>query len=207
PLLPDRIPEHAVGRFQEPPPPGRHHQPAPGTHASPQLAHGSRHVGREEDAEGADHDVEGAARHVEAGQIAGDELDVVQATRPGLGPGQIEEPLSEVHAENASGRPHSLGGRERGGSRAAADIEHRVTLSDAGKRHASAPEALPERQRRVIEVFGGRIVGSSDSRLDSLSSRNRTHYNYITSSGTFVKPSDRLPPLDYSSSPGRSSGS
>src|SRR5262249_60661296 len=82
-----------------------------------------------------------------------------------------------------------------------------VALCDAGKRHASAPEALPERQRRVIEVFGGRIVGSSDSRLDLLSSRNRTHYNYITSSGTFVKPSDRLPPLDYSSSPGRSSGS
>ena len=78
---------------------------------------------------------------------------------PRLGAGTDEKLLGEVDAHDAAGRANPLRGGQRGGTRAAADIEYAVTRCEPGEFHCPCPTVVPEEQRSVVEMLGRRIEG------------------------------------------------
>jgi hypothetical protein len=88
------------------------------------------------------------------------EFDVGQALSPRLGPGQHERRLGEVEAEYLPGGADYVRGGERGGARTATCVKDTVSRAQAYPGDGLTAEAVPERQRGVVEVIGGgRISG------------------------------------------------
>src|SRR5215470_6461531 len=124
PDLSNGIPEGRGRRFKEMRAPGRDGELPTGTHDIPEGAHGSRHVGDEENAEHADHGIEARSRQPEIQHVAAAEFDIAQPSTDRLRPRQLEHVLREIDAENRALGPDLLRGYERGGSAPATDVEH-----------------------------------------------------------------------------------
>jgi hypothetical protein len=72
----------------------------------------------------------------------------------------IEEILCEIDRSHMTGFPHAFRCGQRGPTHAAADVEDPNPGNEGQTLHRAPTEAIPERERWVIIVIGGSIIGS-----------------------------------------------
>src|SRR5439155_19850150 len=96
-----------------------------------------------------------AVRIAETRHIADLKPGIVETAALRLVPGDRQQAFREIDPDDAALRPDPFGGGEGGSAGAATDIE------DAHARHQpepldrAPPGALPETERRVVEMVGG----------------------------------------------------
>ncbi len=86
------------------------------------------------------------------------EIDIVEALHARVRLAEVDQPFRQIDGDDASLRPDSLGGRQSRPAASAANIEDRLTLTQAEALDGPPPEAMPERADGMVKVIRRSVV-------------------------------------------------